>query len=351
MGIKVFAVKSTKVSNLVTLTDSILEEQEYVNTRIGEFENGSRKPSPASVEFAEKYLSAAEKSRPTYEGSLQRKNELGVKFILMFIPKLLYSIVLKVRAALASKNTDPHFHDPVTIFLETNLFGYLRAFFSKLLIRQRVILPADLSSIPYAFFPLNSEPEISLSVYSRFYSNQIEVIRNIAQSLPLGTILVVKEHPRSVYWRKPGFYQKLLGIPNVYFVDPLCDTTYLLDNSELVVILSSFIAFEAIIRGKPVIILGRTSYNFFPSHLVKYVHSINDLPDGIKEIKIHFKRDRGYILNFLEAIYELSVPLDLYSKILGKSNRARGTAAGDFSVQEQLKNFGFYMIRRMNDEL
>ena len=52
---------------------------------------------------------------------------------------------------------------------------------------------------------------MSLSVQSRSYLNQIEVVRNIAQSLPVGWQVLIKEHPASMGRRPVSYYQKLLA--------------------------------------------------------------------------------------------------------------------------------------------
>ena len=73
------------------------------------------------------------------------------------------------------------------------------------------------SESDFAFFPLQFEPEISLLLLAPFMTDQLYVIKQIAQSLPVGMCLYVKEHPHMVPYRPRSFYRDLKKIPNVKF--------------------------------------------------------------------------------------------------------------------------------------
>ena len=80
----------------------------------------------------------------------------------------------------------------------------------------------DLSK-SFVYYPLHHEPERTILFSSPFHTNQIEVIRDIAKSLPVGYKLYVKEHfsMKLNAWRKISFYKEILDLPNVVFVHPL----------------------------------------------------------------------------------------------------------------------------------
>ena len=77
---------------------------------------------------------------------------------------------------------------------------------------------------PFVYYPLHSEPERALSIAAPFFTNQIDVITNIAKSLPVGYKLFVKEHPSMTLKRGTGrklsFYKDLLKLPNVKLIHP-----------------------------------------------------------------------------------------------------------------------------------
>ena len=60
------------------------------------------------------------------------------------------------------------------------------------------------SNEKFLFFPLQVQPERNVDIDAPFYSNQIEVITNIAKALPVGFKLYVKEHPKMYlrHWRE-----------------------------------------------------------------------------------------------------------------------------------------------------
>ena len=49
-----------------------------------------------------------------------------------------------------------------------------------------------------------------------FYTNQIEIIRSVVKSLPVGYSLYVKENPGQVSreWRDINEYKEIMNIPN-----------------------------------------------------------------------------------------------------------------------------------------
>lgn len=75
---------------------------------------------------------------------------------------------------------------------------------------------------PYVYFPMSVDMERNVLIDAPFYTNQIEIIRLIAKSLPINYRLVVKENPAQVLreWRSISDYKKILTIPNVTLIHP-----------------------------------------------------------------------------------------------------------------------------------
>ena len=73
---------------------------------------------------------------------------------------------------------------------------------------------------PYAYFPLAVDMERNVLIDAPFFTNQIEIIRMIAKSLPINFQLVVKENPGQVTrdWRSISDYKQIMDIPNVILV-------------------------------------------------------------------------------------------------------------------------------------
>lgn len=139
------------------------------------------------------------------------------------------------------------------------------------------------SHIPFIYFPLHVEPERNLSIGSPFYSNQIEIIRNLAKSIPIGYKLLVKEHYNQgvIGWRDISYYRQLLNVPNVILVHPSVNPEVVLKNCSLVVSITGTAGMEALFYEKPVICFTENFYSHLPS--VVKIDVIENLPQIVRQ--------------------------------------------------------------------
>ena len=137
--------------------------------------------------------------------------------------------------------------------------------------------------IPFVYFPMNVNEEMNLLHYAPFYTNQIEVIRHIAKSIPIDYTLYVKDHIGAELrgWNEINYYKEIMEIPNVKFIHPHFDNNTLLKNSKLLITVRGSTAYKAVKFGKPSIIFGQMPFEIIPS--VFRVKSILELPDLIKK--------------------------------------------------------------------
>ncbi|HET8793848.1 MAG TPA: hypothetical protein VFM31_08640, partial [Nitrososphaeraceae archaeon] len=91
-------------------------------------------------------------------------------------------------------------------------------------------------NVPFVYFPMNVVEEYNLLHYAPFYTDQIEVIRHIAKSIPVDYTLYVKEHrgARIRGWNSIDYYKEILDIPNVKLIHPNADNDVLMQHSKLV---------------------------------------------------------------------------------------------------------------------
>ena len=140
-------------------------------------------------------------------------------------------------------------------------------------------------SAPFVYFPLQIMPERSLLINSPFNTNQIEIIKHISKSLPIGYRLCVKEHPIQVTreWRKISFYKEILSIPNVQFLHHSVKIEDVMKKCSLLITINGAAGLEAAIYKKPSIIFSEGehfSYSNLPS--VHKLKSIDELPTAIR---------------------------------------------------------------------
>ncbi|MEM7358549.1 MAG: hypothetical protein AAF431_05610 [Pseudomonadota bacterium] len=131
-------------------------------------------------------------------------------------------------------------------------------------------------------YPLHLRPEASTSVLAKFYENDLEIIKNIAFSLPANSRLIVKEHFPAVGIRNTKFYRQVSSFPNTTVLRPDYDLTANLSKFDAVIVLSSTVGFEAIQQGIPVFLLGRTFYSDYPG--VVNVDSYSQLEKCLREL-------------------------------------------------------------------
>lgn len=166
----------------------------------------------------------------------------------------------------------------------------------KILPLFRVFDQANFSD-KYILFPLHLQPEASTLILSKFYVNQLEVIRNISKVLPVDVSLYVKEHPAAYGKHSIGFYKCLLEIHNVKLIAPDVDTKKMIVNSKGVIVLSGTMGWEAMLLGVPVYVLGNVFYDNF-KNLIK-VSGFQELGN---KIKTSFISDEKSILAALRSI-------------------------------------------------
>jgi len=167
------------------------------------------------------------------------------------------------------------------------LLNYFKEFiktkYRKRFINNNLLKEIKFSN-PFIYYPLHMEMERALLISAPFYTNQIEIIKNIAKSLPINYRLIVKEHPAQVKrsWRSISKYKEIMEIPNIILLHPDFSNDILYKNSQATITISGSAGFEASAYGKPVITFVDTNYSILPT-----VHTLNDikeLPQLIKKI-------------------------------------------------------------------
>ena len=129
----------------------------------------------------------------------------------------------------------------------------------------------------FIYFPLGVDEERTLLIDSPFLTNQIEMIRNIVKSMPVGYKLYVKEAPsmRIRRWRKISEYKEMLEIPNVRMIHPSVHPKQIYEKCSLVITIIGSAGFEAAFYEKPSMAFTDINYAILPS--VMKIDSIDTL--------------------------------------------------------------------------
>lgn len=157
----------------------------------------------------------------------------------------------------------------------------------------------DVPREKFVFFPLHFQPELTTLILAPYAVNQIAVIENLAKTLPVDHVLVVKEHKASLGRRPFGYYAAIRRLPNVRLVSPYLDSHTLIQRSSAVCVISSTVGWEALLYEKPVITLGDVCYNSFD--LVRRVRAWEDVPRAIADAVGGFRPDHDLLLKYVAA--------------------------------------------------
>ncbi len=162
----------------------------------------------------------------------------------------------------------------------------------------------------FAYYPLHLEPELAMLLLAPHWTDQINLIKQIAESLPLSFKLYVKEHPGMVGFRTRDYYKEMKKIPNVKLIHPNHDSHEIIKDARLITTQTGTAGWEAILLRKPVITFGNVYYNTLP--IVKQITDLTHLPSVVKEQLEHFAHDERALTNFVAALLEDSVNINLH---------------------------------------
>ncbi len=156
----------------------------------------------------------------------------------------------------------------------------------------------------FAFYPLHVEPEASTRVMAPTLPNQLAVIEALSKSLPLDMTLVVKEHPTMVGRRPGGFYDALSRLPRCRLVDPAIPGVELVGKAALTCVISSTAAWEAMLLGRPALVLGDFPFAGLGEGLVSCSDFV-ELPSAVAKALAQSPAPERSLELFLAAVFRL----------------------------------------------
>lgn len=302
MGIKTLTIEPTRTKNLVTISENFLNFS-YVEQAFYELQSGARKS--AKQKEAEEFLKEFRTQYTTYAPFLAAYHKWDkLKFLLPqnFLRSLAWLSTLSLEYVRGLHKGDYAEESPWAL-LNSRIKRKLRGIYGY----------GDLYDEPewsedFAYYQLHYEPELAIMAYAPFWTDQLEVIRHIARSLPIHYKLYVREHRAMVNFRPRAFYKELKKIPNVKLINPAIDLFTLMKAAKLVTVITSTAGWEATLMGKPVITFGDVYFNKLS--MVKKCTEVEKLPELVKFQLEQFSYNEKEMVNYLSAIFEESVPVD-----------------------------------------
>ena len=182
----------------------------------------------------------------------------------------------------------------------------------KFLINESI---KEIKDKKFIYYALQSEPEGRTLMDTPFYSNQITLIENIAKSIPVDSVLYVKEHPvqKTKLGRPIEDYKKIIALPNAKLIHSSIDSQELISKSQGVAVISGSVGFEALFYKKPIILFGDEYYDKLS--MVTKIVTLNTLPNVISNALSNFKFNNNELNALMQSINEQTISVSYYSII------------------------------------
>ena len=152
----------------------------------------------------------------------------------------------------------PEWRDPFASFFHVKQLAY----FETLIEFERTEIHLDKK---FVYFPLQLQPEMTTSSLGGRYSDQILAIEHLAHIVPGDCLIYVKENPKQTgKMRGPMFFHRLRRISNVRMLPSHANTHALTDRAVFVATVTGTVGWEAIRKGKKVLVYGKPWYRSMP---------------------------------------------------------------------------------------
>ena len=291
-GIKFVNIDIARLGDRLMLKDVISGREPEVEARFHELQSGA---TSSRMKEAEAYLAnfRSKLPRPFWANSFEQTT---IRSPILFIKNF-----LRVCWDWATtKFPRVYSYNPLH-YLRRNFLMAKNAY----LPRRWDVLPID---EPYAFYPLHYDPELSTMVFAPYFTDQIWLIKQIAQSLPINWKLCVKEHPAMLGLRSPEYYRELKRIPNVVLLNPKYPAGEVIRGSSLVAVITSTSGLEAAFLNKPVIAFGSVFFDVLTG--VYHASEMENLPSVIAHALTAPLPSEKELCNLIAAMMENSADVD-----------------------------------------
>jgi hypothetical protein len=172
------------------------------------------------------------------------------------------------------------------------------------------------------FYALHFDPEASIMARARL-SSQLIVIKQLSQSLPVGWVLYVKEHPNQFKLNEPGwwfyltsihkyrtkeFYKEILKFDNVQFLKFSIKSQDIIKSAKAISTINGSISSEALTYNKPLILFGHQSTPFGLCKDVFKITSSKQCQEAMNQIEGGFIPDYSDFNEIVDNyLFELKV--------------------------------------------
>jgi capsule polysaccharide modification protein KpsS len=164
---------------------------------------------------------------------------------------------------------------------------------------------------PFVYYPLHVPADMALTLRSPEYLDQVATIDFLLRTIPDSHVMVVKEHPAQIGAISAGrLFELARRFDNFIVLPPQTNNYAVLGRSDAVVSVNSKSGAEAVLLGKPVVVMGDAFYRSCP--LVFAVDRLRDVPQRLREALHSPGFDPADAAPYFETAWRKSFPGELY---------------------------------------
>jgi hypothetical protein len=163
----------------------------------------------------------------------------------------------------------------------------------------------------FVYYPLHVPADMALTLRSPEYLDQVATIDFLLRTLPDTHVLVVKEHPAQI-GAIPAhrLFELARRFDNFVLLPPQTNNYAVLGRADAIVSVNSKSGAEAVLLGKPVVVMGDAFYRSCP--LVFAADRLKDVPQRLRDALRSGSFDPGKGAPYFETAWRKSFPGELY---------------------------------------
>lgn len=250
-GLKFWAITSGRLPRRIAVYSKAPQMSETLEERFRELY--ARGLSRSEHELAETYV-ASFRDRPARPTGMDKRAKR---------PSISLDDASKIAAAAARYFGDPD--DPTAVPPWRAVKQRLTRVARVTAADARATFDQPVRGERYVLYPIHFQPEASTLVQAPLYVDQLQLLRDIAASLPVGVRLYVKEHVSNRGRRALSFYDAIRAIPSTRLLGPDADTWALISGANAIAVITGTMGWEGLLFERPVITFGSTFFNHHPS--------------------------------------------------------------------------------------
>jgi hypothetical protein len=146
--------------------------------------------------------------------------------------------------------------------LKRNLSDLLKGFTYKFVNKLDEAAIAELAKTHELYvYAFHKEPETAINNKGRYNESQATNIINIWRKLPLGCVLLIKEHRVSIGDRGYFYFQKLLKLGSIKVINESIKSSFVMEKCSVCFTVSGTMAYEFAINQKPALTFAKVFFN------------------------------------------------------------------------------------------